>query len=141
MSVILGERLITAVVTDCDYTWYPKTSALDSRIWDPIEEAQIRFLMGKNQLQDEDYIDFKQKFHALGAKKGYFQAFIELGGTATDFEGFVKDADTSQYLTYDATLAVVMKLLAQKTEIFIFFGSPTQSVKNVINTLIHHQNK
>jgi len=135
MAVMLGEKLIKAVITDCDYTWYSKTPVLDSRIWDPIEEAQIRFLLDLNGSNDYEY--FKQKFHELGGKNGYYQAFIDLGGTPTDFEKFVKDVDPSQYLAYDATLATVIELLAQQTGIFIFSGSPTQSVEKVLEVLIH----
>jgi len=139
MAGFLGERQIINFVTDCDYTWYVKTSALDSKIWDPIEEAQIRFLFGLNNLTENDYPAFKKIFHELGGKKGYFQAFLELGGNAQDFQKFVQDVDTSQYLAYDATLAIVMELLAQQANIFVYSGSPKKSVEKVVETLIHRQ--
>jgi FMN phosphatase YigB (HAD superfamily) len=139
MAGFLGERQIINFVTDCDYTWYGKTPALDSKIWDSVEEAQVRFLLGLNDLTENDYPAFKKRFHELGGKKGYFQAFLELGGNAQDFQKFVQGVDTSQYLAYDATLAIVIELLFQQANIFIYSGSPQNSIEKVINTLIHQE--
>ncbi len=140
MPFRVGEKLITKVIVDCDYTLYSKSEELDRKIWDPVEEKQIFFLMTINDIPDDEYEDFKLKFHASGKEIGYFATFIKFGGTEDQFKVTTSSVDVSKYLAFDQLLKTILYLLSQKVEIFIYSGSPLESIEKVLNALIGYQN-